>query len=258
MNKLTRNDLLTALRDALTPHTWIDAAWVAGSDAFGRADDLSDVDLQLLVAPELGDRAFATVEAVIEDLGGATHVWRVPEPAWHGLRQRFYQLRALPETAMLDVCVARLDRLAPRLEPTRHGQPVIWFDRIGALMPTPDPTLQETFDRRTEQLVARAHLLAHLPEKALARGRLIEAVDAYHRFLLAPLVELLRRRVSPLRQDFGFRYLPEDLPADALARLEPLFLAGEPQTLGRVIAEARAWLTEEAAQAEYTVRGGDT
>lgn len=256
MSSLTRDDLLQALRAALEPHDWVQAAWVGGSDAFGRADALSDVDLQLLVVPEDGDRAFALVESVVEALGGARHVWRVPEPAWHGLRQRFYQLSALPETCMLDLCVARADRLAPFLDPVRHGLPVIWFDRVGAVVPVPDPTLAATFDRRLEQLVARAHLLAHMPEKALARGRPIEAVDGLQRLLLAPLIELLRRRYAPDRQDYGLRYLPEDLPAEVVARLEPLFFAADSADLAGKISLARAWLTEELGRAEYTGAGG--
>lgn len=254
---MDRDDLMRALREALEPAAWIHAAWVGGSDAFGRADARSDVDLQVLVEPEHGDRAFALIEAVIDGLGGAAHVWRVPEPAWHGMRQRFYQLRALPETAMLDVCVARLDRLAPWLDPDRHGRPVIWFDRIGALVPTPDPDLEAGFDRRAEQIVARTRLLAHLPAKALARGRLIEAVDGHHRFLLGPLVELLRRRYDPRRQDYALRYLPEDLPAPVLARLEPLFLTGDAGSLARAQAEARAWLEAEIEHLNGLKRGGD-
>lgn len=242
---LTRDTLMEALRGALEAQPWVQAAWVGGSDAFGRADALSDVDLQVLVEPEDGDRCFALVEGLIDSLGGASAVWRVPEPAWHGHRQRFYQLHALPETAMVDLCVMRRDRLGPFLDPARHGQPVIWFDRLGAVVPTPDPDLGPVFDRRLEQLVARARLLAHIPGKALRRGRPIEAVDALHRFILHPLVELLRRRYSPQRQDFGLRYLPEDLPAEVVARLEPLLFTADASALEGAIGAARAWLEDE-------------
>lgn len=244
------------LRAALEAEPWVAAAWVGGSDAFDRADALSDVDLQVLVDPADGDRCFALLEAALEAVGGVAAVWRVPEPAWHGHRQRFYQLRALPETTMVDLCVMRQDRLLPFLDPVRHGQPVIWFDRLGVVVPTPDPDLQSGFDRRAAQIVARARLLGHMPEKALRRGRTVEAVDALHRFLLHPLVELLRRRYAPIRQDYGLRYLPEDLPAEVVARLEPLFLVGDLRALEAAIGAARAWLDEEVERVHYAEGGG--
>jgi hypothetical protein len=243
---MKREQLLSRLREAVEPQPWIEAAWVGGSDAFGRADERSDIDLQLLVPPERADEAFAIVEEALEHYGIAA-TWRVPEPAWHGHRQRFYQLRGLPETMMVDLCVMRPQGLAPFLDPVRHGQPVIWFDRVGALRPVPDETLGPRFRERIEQVRARYALLAHMPAKALARGHIIEAVDGYHKFLLGPLVEVLRHRHCPQRQDYGMRYLALDLPPEVVAELERLVLPAGRAELEAAISAARAWLGRELA-----------
>ena len=242
---MDRQTVMERLRSGLQPHAWIEAAWVGGSDAFGRADERSDIDLQLLVPPERSEEAFEIVEALLGELGGIAAVWRVPEPAWHGHRQRFYQVAGLPETMMIDLCIMRREGLQPFLDPERHGAPIIWFDRTGAIVPVQDESLEEKFQARLDQLRARAALLAHLPQKALARGNLLEAVDTYHKMLLGPLVEVLRARYCPRRQDYGLRYLRQDLPAEVVDELERLALPSGREGLEEAIGAARAWLERE-------------
>jgi hypothetical protein len=247
-----RGVLIEALRRALAPLEWVEAAWLGGSDATGRTDRWSDVDLQLLVDPARADEAFGVVEGVLEGLGGVAARLVVPEPAWHGHRQRFYRVRGLPETAMVDLCVMRRDRLAPFLDPERHGQPVVWFDRVGALVPVRDPDIEAQLRVRRSMLLDRVRVLGHIPEKALARGHRVEALDAFHKLLVGPLVELLRARHAPRRQDFGLRYLEVDLPPAGVARLEALVFVPDAAALGAAIASARAWVEEIARADEDT------
>jgi hypothetical protein len=44
---MRREQVIEVLRGALLPLPHVNAAWLGGSDAFGRADELSDVDLQV-------------------------------------------------------------------------------------------------------------------------------------------------------------------------------------------------------------------
>lgn len=232
------------LAEALRPIVdapWMQAAWVGGSAAFGRADALSDLDLQLVCDPERAGEAFALVERRLEELGGVAVVYPLSTADYV---QRFYQLRAFPETCMLDLCVMRPDRLRPYLDPVRHGRPVVWFDRAGILGPVDDESLAAGFAARRAALRDKVRVHGHIPEKALDRGHLLEAVDAYQRLLLAPLVELLRARRSPRRQDFGMRYLELDLPPEDVARLHRLGLPGSAEGLRIAIRDTRAWLAD--------------
>ena len=239
---LDRAALVRALRPALEGETWVRAAWEGGSAAFGRADAWSDLDLQLLVEPGREGDAFARIERELDAVGGVSAVWKpAPAPDWD---QRFYQLRDAPEWLMLDLCVMRPDRLGPYLDPVRHGTPIVWFDRDRRLIPNEDPDLAPILARRMDQLRQRYLLLAHLPAKELARGHLVEAMDTYFRHLVGPLVEVLRARHCPRRQDYALRYMREDLPPDVVVRLERL-LFPRPDTLGVCIAEVRAWIDRE-------------
>ena len=44
---MRREQVIELLHGALLPLAWVNAAWLGGSNAFGRADELSDVDLQV-------------------------------------------------------------------------------------------------------------------------------------------------------------------------------------------------------------------
>ncbi|MCA9493354.1 MAG: hypothetical protein KC621_25660 [Myxococcales bacterium] len=235
-----RDRLVAALRDAVDV-PWIDAAWIGGAEAFGRLDEWSDLDLQLLCDPARADDAFALVERQLEGLGGIEAVWEPPAGADY--RQRFYRVAGFPEWCMLDLCLMVPGRLDPWMDPERHGTPTVWFDRVGALRPLRDEGLDERLADRRRQMVDRAELIGHLPAKSLARGQVLEAVDTYHRMLLVPLMELLRARHCPRRQDYGMRYARLDLPADVVDRLERLALPSA-ETLPAFIEEARAWIRE--------------
>jgi len=237
---MDRGRLISLVRSAVEAEPWIRAAWEGGSSAFGRADALSDVDLQLLTVPERADDAFAAVERALGE--GISVVWRLPPGPDYA--QRFYQLRDTPESLMLDLCVLRPERLGPYLDPVRHGRPLVWFDRDGVVVSAPDPDLDAILARRRDQLRGRIALLGHLPGKELERGKAIEAMDTYQRLLIGPLVELLRARHCPRRQDYGLRYLREDLPGDVVDRLERLVFPTW-DGLGACIHEVRAWIARE-------------
>jgi hypothetical protein len=233
-----RDRLLALLRDTVTDLVHVRAAWVGGSEATRRTDALSDIDLQLVVAPEHRESVFAAIEAGLD----IAHVW----PVSHGdYQQRFYQLNGVPEHLMVDLCLMDPDRLAPYLDPDRHGVPVVWFDHDNLLAPVYDGTVADKMEARRAELGRRHPLLAHIPAKELARGDLVAATAMYHRLLLSTLVELLRMRYCPARWDFGMRYLDRDLPDDVRAEVERLAMPGDPEALGRCMATARAWIERE-------------
>ena len=79
------------------------------------------------------------------------------------------------------------------------------------------------------------------PRKAILRGQHAEAMNAYWMTTIKPLVELLRMRHSPVRWDFGMRYLDRDLPAPLYDQVRDLAFVHDLKDLEAKLAIASAW-----------------
>jgi hypothetical protein len=207
---MTWDDLVALLHETVERLPFAEAAWIGGSAAFGRLDRWSDVDLQIVCDAEHAEAAFAAVESAL--------AIELTVQGTGPLRQRFYRLRGEDPHLFVDFCVIPRAELAPYLDPIRHGEPRVLFDRTGVLVPKADvPEL----DARLRRAVARFRFFARaMVERIVARGKIVELAGAWPSFVLAPLVEVLRAVHSPERQDFGLRYTDVDLPADVEAALE--------------------------------------
>jgi hypothetical protein len=232
---LDRSTLRDALARRLASTPEARAAYLGGSDAFGRADELSDLDL--VVVCEAGREAaiFEGVEAELAARGGIARMWRVPTPAWHGMEQAFYALREAAPEALVDLACGPLETIRPFLVPERHGQPVVLHDPQGLLTPQPfDRAAHEAKVRaHVEQLRARFELFQPFVTKELARGHPIDAMAYYQGMTLRPLVDMLRCVHCPDRYDYGMRYLEVDLPPQLAAEVRQLAYVSSPEELGR-------------------------
>jgi hypothetical protein len=78
--KVRRQQVIELLKEALLPLSWVNAAWLGGSDAFGRADELSDVDLQVDVDDGHVAATFGAVEAALAAASPAVRPPPLPQP----------------------------------------------------------------------------------------------------------------------------------------------------------------------------------
>ena len=132
MNPVTRPQLVATLRQALARNDAVDAAWEGGSAAFASEDELSDVDAVAVVADDVVDATFASVEAALGELSPVT--LRHDVAGTVGFAQKFYRLRDAGEFLVVDlVLIRRSDPLLFR-EAELHGQGRTWFDRRGILV----------------------------------------------------------------------------------------------------------------------------
>jgi hypothetical protein len=242
-----RQQIIEVLRDVLLPLSWVNAAWLGGSDAFGRADELSDVDLQVDVDDGFVAATFGAVEAALAAASPITARLVMPMPTWHGHAQRFYRLRDTAETTAVDVVV--FERSDPRRyynQPERHGHPLVLFDRTGVVRPVPLDQAELAANLARAVAGIRDRLPFTLPQvaKEVRRDDALAALASYHRYVLAPLVELYRVRHAPARHDFGSRYTRDDLPPEVQERLAELSFVADLDDLAAKLPRAERLLRQ--------------
>jgi predicted nucleotidyltransferase len=243
---ITREQIVDAIQQRLQPLDYVQSFFEAGSVSFGNDDELSDMDLVVDADEGRAAEVFAEVEAALTSLANFDRVWRVPEPAWHGYSQRFYHLAGTPDYLYIDFLV-RADGKPKRLnEVELHGTPRVYFDKSGVVVTTSfDITgLEEKLATRVESIRGSLPMLAAFVRKEIRRGNAADAMAYYQTGVLRPLVELLRIRHSPLRHNFGLRYLVQDIGEENAERLCRLSYAADMQKLGERNTEAEAWARE--------------
>ena len=94
---LARDEIIEVLFQALSDLKCVKAAWLAGSDAFNRADKWSDVDLRAVSSPDEFDAVFSAIENALKKISEIELMYVVPKSPTYAHRHRFYRLKnALP------------------------------------------------------------------------------------------------------------------------------------------------------------------
>lgn len=235
-----RDQVIGVLRSALLARPIVRSAWLGGASAFGRVDEWSDIDLNMIVEDAAVAEAFDLVEESLEGLGGIDVIYEIPMPTWHGHAQRFYRLKNASPFLLIDVVVQRRSAGNRFLETEIHGEPETLFDHDGLALPAPFDIEhhEEALAARRQRLPILFDLFQVFVLKELNRGNDIEALSFYHGFTLRPLVEALRILHSPHRFSFQTRHIQYDLPPEIVERVRDLFFVRDGEDLRRRLVEA--------------------
>jgi hypothetical protein len=242
---LTREDILSALVEALKPIEEVYALWEAGAVAFNRVDEWSDIDLMVDVQDDWVQKTWEVIESVLQNLSPVELRYELPQPAWHGHSQVFYRLKDASPFLFVDAVVMKHSNPNKFLEVEQHGHANVLFDKIGVTRPPLfDPRVLHTeLYRQLQQMKLTFELFQVETTKELNRGNDIEALSFYYASTLRPLVELLRIRYMPLpaRYKFYTRYIQYDLPKDVVDRLSELFFVCDASDLAIKHQRAGEW-----------------
>ena len=88
-------------------------------------------------------------------------------------------------------------------------------------------------------------------QKELNRGNYLEAIELYHAFTLASLVEVLRIKYNPLHHDFKMRYVHYELPKGIVQKLTNLSFSKDEKDLQEKYDEASRWFQEIISMNEF-------
>ncbi|OGC43813.1 hypothetical protein A2Y85_01190 [candidate division WOR-3 bacterium RBG_13_43_14] len=238
-----RKQLLEHIVAALQPLDFIHAVWEAGSIAFGRNDQWSDIDLYIVVNDDKVEDVFATLDGLFGERYGIELKFRLPEPTWHGHSQAFYRLKNISPYCFIDAAVMKLSSKDKFLQYKIHGAPVIHFDKKGIVKDDPvnDQNLLIRIKKRLEVLKTTFPLFQVLINKELNRKRYVEAYAFYQGSVIRPLVEILRIKYSPFHFNFHVSYAFLELPEDVYKRLQDFIYIKDHEDLARKQLKADEW-----------------
>jgi len=239
---LTRDELLHALTGAMAEADAVLALWEDGSASFGRTDAFSDIDLTAIVKTGQVEGSAEAARVALSRVGGIAQEYR--QATYHGDTQFFWQIEGMSPFNFVDMSLIERKEKPYRIDRSVHGDPIIHFDKCGCV----EVVVEEPDERRirirdgVERIAAVADLQPLLVRKYIMRNEPLHAYGMYQRWMVQPLIELLRMKHCPERSSFCTTYLMWDLPKEVTERLGPLMMAAEIRDIDRNLPIVGAWI----------------
>jgi predicted nucleotidyltransferase len=246
---LDRKIIINKLQEFLEPQPFIYALWLEGADAAGATDDYSDIDFWVDFEDEYEEKAYEAVETALSELAEIDYryVVRHDHPK---IRQRIYHLAGTSEYLMIDFCWQLHSR--PREEYAYHendrieaAKVIFDKDNIIRYKPLDLSEFSEWNKHRLEEAKYRRkqHIRA---EKYVRGGHYLEAYAYYNRYVLEPLIDLLRLIYTPAYAHYYLIHISQHIPASERERLEYFAQIRSLDDISEKMPQAGKWFDELA------------
>ena len=250
---LDRMAIINKLHNALEPLSFIYALWLEGADAIGAVDEYSDLDFWVDFEDEHEGQAYDAVENALSELAEIDYkyIMRHDHPK---IRQRIYHLSGTSKYLMIDFCWQLHSRPKEEYTYNEHDKietAKIIFDKDSIIRYKPvnlsdfshwnQSRLEEAKYRRTQHMRA---------EKYVRRGQYLEAYAYYNRYVLEPLVDLLRLIYTPAYADYYLIHISQHIPGAEREKLEYFARISSLDDIALKIPQAGKWFDELAERIE--------
>ncbi len=258
-NMLDRNEITEGLADSLKSLDYIHAFWEAGAVAFGRVDEWSDLDINLVVDDGMIDEAFLSVEKALHLLSPIQQKFEVVHPPDSGIHQAFYRLKNTSEYLLIDLAIFKPCSSDKFLETELHGNPIFYFKKNNLVKTSrfDKNEFGKKVRKRLSRLKSRFNMFNIFVQKEINRGNHIEAADLYQNITLASLTEALRIRHNPVHYNFKTRYIHYELPPETVEKLQSLYFVKDERDLQEKYNKATKWfhkIVSEIAESKIVLR----
>lgn len=166
-------------------------------------------------------------EKSLNDLSEIEFRYIAPKSNKYEHRQRFYRLKNASQYNFIDFALFQDQWFDEFLHPVRHGKGCVLFDRTNSIefKEVDQISLVKEFSKRLRDIDIKFYMFGRpIVEKSIMRSHLSDAVYHYNQRVLLPIIEFARALHSPLRQDFGQRYLAYDLPKSLRTKIDELHI----------------------------------
>ena len=248
---LDRDVIISKLQEKLEPLPYIYAFWLEGADAIGTEDEYSDIDFWVDFEDECEEQAYEAVENALFEIAELDYKY-VMQHSHPKIRQRIYHLTGTSEYLMIDFCWQLHSREQYAFHENDNIETAkVIFDKRNIIRYKPLDLSVFSEQNRSRLEEAKYRRSQHIrAEKYVRRGQYLEAYAYYNRYVLEPLIDLLRLIYTPAYADYHLVHISQHIPADERERLEYFAQISSLDDIEQKIPQAGRWFDELVERVE--------
>jgi hypothetical protein len=258
LSTITREKIIENIVTSLGCEDYILAMWLEGSDGTKSLDEHSDIDLVCYTKEGFVDNAFTRLDDCMGQLGQVDIAYEQPgRPANN--RYKVYHLQETPESLLVDVTIQSESVPVSFINEDKSVVPVILVDKAGIVKyQNVDPASHRSQLRA--QLVQAQGIYSQRSRamKYTNRGFFLESLIYYQKYVLSPLVEVLRIIYTPFQADCFLVHASRDFPAEVVLTLEKLYGVKTVQEIAERIKLADEMFRNAVSEAEVILSRSST
>lgn len=236
---IAREKILESLIKGLEKDSVVFALWLEGADANNTVDEYSDIDVWLDVKDGEEKKIFCKVEKILSKLGKLDLKYTLDHPH-PKIRQKMYHLQNTAPTLFIDLCIQQHSRIFWFTKEHQHEKPLTIFDKVNVLKFR--KLDHKEWKKEVKAIIEDSKGTIAQAERVtgkIKRKDFLEALYYYHRWVLQPLVRLLRLRYSAFKHDYYLKHVSRDLPPAIVKQLENLYQANSVEDIQTKIKSAK-------------------
>jgi hypothetical protein len=223
MSGSSRDEILAIIVSGLKGEDYILAVWLEGADGTKSVDEYSDIDLVCYSKEGHVEDTVSRLDEILNGIGQLDIAYeQLGRPADN--RYKVYHLAETPESLLLDVTFQSERFPVSFVDEDKTVVPIALIDKANILQFHKADTEAHRSQLR-HQLVQAQGMYSQRSRavKYTGRGLFLESLIYYQKYVLQPLVEVLRIIHTPFQADCFLVHATRDFPADVVSLLETLY-----------------------------------
>lgn len=239
--------IIKRMKEELEPLQYVHAMWLEGADAIGQADEYSDIDIYIDIEDEYERQAIDKVESILSKISEIDYKY-VMKHGHPKLRQRIYHLKGSSEYLMIDFCWQLHSRDKEEFVYIKENQieaAKVIFDKSEVIRYKDfnEKDYMSSNIARLEQ--CKYQYSQHLRvKKYVHRGLYLEAYAYYNKYVLEPLIDMLRMIYTPSHVDYYLIHISQHIPMPEVKKLEFFAKISSLSDIDEKMPLAEAWFWE--------------
>lgn len=220
---ITRNNIIRTLDKGLKDNPSVLAMWLEGADVHSRADEYSDIDIWFSVEDGKEEKTFNEIKKILEGIAPVDICYKVSNNPTLKVEQRFFHLKNTSEFMIIDISIRSASRKWWFTKGYEDEKAKIIFDKKNIIRYKSAGNNASEREKRIKELEGIFQIFSVWPKKEIKRKNFLEAFENYEKYVLQPLVELLRLKFCPTKSDFYLTKISKDIPKEYLKQIEQLY-----------------------------------